>query len=140
MLRKATDETDPGDWFLFAAERLKSADHLWAADGLTMTGIELLQEAVERYLKGFLIGKGWRLMKIHDLKRLVEEAIKFDSRFGPFQKFAVELTADFFAQHYPGNDLANVGTNYESFRQQTGEMIALIKQNLPQYFEKSENK
>jgi hypothetical protein len=41
MLRKATDETDPGDWFLFTDERLKGADCLWAADGLTMTGIEL---------------------------------------------------------------------------------------------------
>jgi hypothetical protein len=88
-------------------------------------------------LKGFLIGKGWRLVRTHDLKTLVEEAAKIDAQFRRFDKFALELTADFFAQHYPGNDLAQVGMNYESYRKQTGEMIELIKQSLPQHFKQT---
>jgi hypothetical protein len=66
--------------------------------------------------------------------------MKFDPGFGQFQYFAVELTTDFFAQHYPGSNLANVGVNYESYRRQTGELIELIKQNLPQYFSATDNK
>ena len=55
MQRKLSDETSPADWFYLAQDRLHAADVLWAANGLTASGIELLQEAVERYLKGYLI-------------------------------------------------------------------------------------
>lgn len=101
-----------------------------------MTGIELLQEAVERYLKGYLIAKGWRLERTHDLSRLTDEAAHYEPQFRRFNKFAVELGADFFAQHYPGGDLTDVGRNYESLRQEAGELVALIRQGLPQYFPK----
>jgi len=52
MLRKQSDERDPADWFYLGADRLKAADLLWQHEGLTAAGIELLQEAVERYLTG----------------------------------------------------------------------------------------
>jgi HEPN domain-containing protein len=140
MLHRPTDETDPKDWFLFAADRLKSADRLWKADGLTMTGIETLQEAVERYLKGYLVAKGWRLEKIHALTKLLEEAIRFDQQFARFRNFATELSADFFAQHYPGGDLTDVGSNYAEFRKQADELVALIKRTLPKYFSEEDQK
>lgn len=44
MLRRQTSETDPGDWFAFAEERLRGADVLWNAEGLTALGIEALQD------------------------------------------------------------------------------------------------
>lgn len=47
---------------------------------------------------------------------------------------ARELTRDFFAQHYPGADLTYVGEHYEEMRRATGEMIALIREHLPQHF------
>jgi HEPN domain-containing protein len=136
MLRRPTSETDPADWFALAAERLHGADLLWDNEGLSALGIEALQEAAERYLKGFLIAKGWRLAKTHDLKRLLREAEAYDGRFARFRDFAQELTEDFFAQHYPGGDLTNVGENYEALRQQAGELVALIKQSLPDYWPK----
>ncbi|MEK7686674.1 MAG: hypothetical protein AAB466_14760 [Verrucomicrobiota bacterium] len=52
MLRKHSDENDPSDWFYLAADRLKIADLAWKQEGLTPSGIELLQEAVERYSPG----------------------------------------------------------------------------------------
>ena len=134
MLRRQTDEKDPRDWFWFAEERLKGADLLWQHAGLSPLGIESLQEAVERYLRGFLIAKGWRLKRIHDLTKLVEEAIAYEPRFSAFLDLADELTKDFFAQHYPGGDLTDVGENYEHLRQQTGVLVVLIKELLPQPF------
>ncbi len=56
-----TSEDNPGDWFRLAEQRLRAVDILHGVEGATWTGIELLQEAVERYLKGWLIGRGWKL-------------------------------------------------------------------------------
>ncbi len=132
--RRQSSETDPADWFYLAADRLRSADGAWERDGLTLTGIELLQESVERYLKGYLIARGWPLERTHDLRRLLAIAIQHCAHFASFKAFADELTEDFFAQHYPGGDWTHVGSNYESLRNQAGQLIALIQRDLPQYF------
>lgn len=105
-----TDEANPQDWFLLARERLNAADVLYAQSGSTYSGIEILHEAVERYLKGFLIAKGWRLRKAHDLTLLKDEAQKFESRFEAFDDLCESLTEQFWAQHYPGGDLSTVGS------------------------------
>lgn len=134
MLRKLSSEGDPADWFYLASDRLKTADLAWKVEGLTASGIELLQESVERYLKGYLISKGWKLMRTHDLSALVSEAISYDSRFKDFISLADELTRDFFAQHYPGGDWQTIGQHYPDLRRQTGDMVELIRQSLPQHF------
>lgn len=136
MLRRQTSANNPADWFELAAERLSIADLARANQGLTATGVECLQEAAERYLKGFLVAKGWTLEKTHDLERLVNAAASYDYTFNRFIALATELTEDFFLQHYPGNDMTSVGENYEQMRAQVGEMIILIKTTLPQYFPK----
>ena len=134
MLRKRTDDKNPADWFAFAEERMRAADLLWRHEGLTAAGIETLQESVERYLKGYLVAKGWLLKKTHDLDVLVIEAMAFNARFNQFRGLADELTSDFFAQHYPGGDWTDIGQNYQALRRETTEMINLIQQELPQYF------
>ena len=134
MLRKLSNEGDPADWFYLALDRLKTADLAWNAEGLTASGIELLQESVERYLKGYLIAKGWKLMKTHDLSVLVSEAICLDAQFKSFTSLADELTRDFFALHYPGGDWQTIGQHYPDLRRQTSEMVELIQKSLPQYF------
>ena len=85
-------------------------------------------------LKGYLIAKGWHLIKTHDLEELVAKAASFDPSFSRFARFAEELTEDFFAQHYPGQDWSQVGLNYETLRQQAGELVLLIQALLPQQF------
>ena len=37
-----------------------------------------LQQAIEKYLKGFLLARGWRLRRIHDLGVLLSEAVRHD--------------------------------------------------------------
>jgi HEPN domain-containing protein len=137
MLRKHSNGNDPADWFFLGADRLEAADVLWNAEGLTAAGIELLQESVERYRKGYLIAKGWALVKTHDLVPLIGEAAQFDNRFSAFHAFAPELTEDFFAQHYPGEDWQTVGQNHPVLRKQAGELVELIKQSLTAYFPQS---
>ena len=134
MLRKQSSDSNPDDWFYSAADRLKIADLAWKNEGLTQSGIELLQESVERYLKGYLVAQGWSLKRTHDLDVLLIEAIRYDKSFDQFRNLADELTRDFFAQHYPGGDWTDLGKNYETLREQTGELIKLIQKNLPKHF------
>ena len=126
-----TDEKNPHDWFLLAKERLEKADALYRQFGPSYSGVELLEEAVERYLKGYLVANGWPLERIHDLNRLVEAAMAFDPQFADFAELAHSLTEQFWEQHYPGGDLTEVGSDYELLRQQAGEMIALILASVP---------
>lgn len=126
-----TDEANPSDWFMLGKERLEAADALHEACGVSYSGVELLQEAVERYLKGFLIGKGWSLRKIHNLSTLLDAVIARDSRFIQFADLCESLTAQFWGQHYPGGDLTDVGSDYDELRQQAGELIALILTSVP---------
>jgi HEPN domain-containing protein len=126
-----TDETNPADWFMLAQERLEKADALYKQFGASYTGVELLQEALERYLKGHLIGKGWSLQKIHNLSTLLDAAVERDSRFKSFADLCEGLTAQYWEQHYPGGDLADVGKDYDVLRLQAGEMIALILATVP---------
>ena len=136
MLRKQSSDKDPGDWFYSGSDRLRIADLAWKEEGLTQSGIELLQEAVERYLKGYLVAKNWNLKKTHDLDVLLIEAIRHDLEFNQFRNLADELTKDFFAQHYPGGDWTDIGQNYEILRKQAGKLIDLIRHSLPQCFPK----
>jgi len=140
MLRKQSSDKDPSDWFYSAADRLKIADLAWAKEGLTQSGIELLQEAVERYLKGYLAAKGQPLKRTHDLDVLLIEAVRLDTRFDQFRGLADELTRDFFAQHYPGGDWTDVGKNYAALRQQAEGLIGLIRSDMPQYFSAADKK
>ena len=121
-----TQETNPQDWFHLAEERLRSADALRRSEGVTYSCVELLQESVERYLKGFLIAKRWKLERIHDLNRLVDTAASYDPRFHIFAALAQSLTEQFWAQHYPGDDLEDVGADYDDLRRQAGDLIQLI--------------
>lgn len=125
-----TDENNPRDWFLLAQERLESADALVSQRGTCYSAVELLQEAVERYLKGYLVARGWNLQRIHDLNPLVEAAAMFEPRFAVFDELAYSLTEQFWAQHYPGDDLSEVGSDYETLRQQAGELFALIQASI----------
>lgn len=130
-----TDERNPADWFAFAQERWRAARLLGRDDEFFATATEILQEAVERYLKGFLIAHDWKLVKTHDLDRLVAEAQKFEAEFGNFRGMAAHLTESFFAQHYPGGDLDLVARDFKDLLAQSAKLIELIHRKLPQFFQ-----
>ena len=122
-----TDENNSDDWYRSASVRLGSVDRLYPLEGTSESVIELLQEAVERFLKGYLISKGWQLTKIHDLGALIAEAENYDERFGAFADFADELTDQFWAMHYPGGEFDEQSIHFEELRAKVGQIIRLIK-------------
>lgn len=83
-----TREANPDDWMFLAKERLHAADLLQIAGVASLSGIELLQESVERFLKGILVSHGWQLERIHDLNRLLDLATAHRADFRRFQQLA----------------------------------------------------
>ncbi len=96
-----TDPNNPADWLLLARDRLEKADALFERFEASWTGIELLREAAERYLKGYLIHHGWQLIKTHDLGRLLVEACLFNSDMEPFAETTQSLTEQFWDRRSP---------------------------------------
>lgn len=125
-----TNETNPHDWLFLARERLRAVDALYQAIGTSLSGVELLQESVERFLKAFLISQGWKLKKIHNLATLLDYAIAYDDRFKSFAELSENLTAQFWAQHYPGDDISEIGADYEALRSQAEDLIHLIENQI----------
>lgn len=60
-----------------------------------------IHQAVEKYLKGFLIYNGWKLKKIHDIELLITEAMGYDDTFQNYLDLGRELTAFYYEERYP---------------------------------------
>lgn len=92
------------EWIAIAGENL-----LYAKDGLKAdyspfhTVSFLCQGSGEKYLKAYLISKGWKLEKIHDLVQLVKYAITYDQSFDELFPEAEILNEYVTAGRYPGD-------------------------------------
>jgi hypothetical protein len=53
-------------------------------------------------------------------------ATKHHPDFSRYQQLAQSLTEQFWAQHYPGDDLTEVGLDFPFLRAQAEELVALI--------------
>ena len=60
-----------------------------------------IHQAVEKYLKGFLIFKGWELKKIHDLETLITESKDYGLQYKEYLDFGRTLTAFYYTGRYP---------------------------------------
>ncbi len=63
----------------------------------------LLQQAAEKYLKGFIVQRGGRFLKIHQLGSLLRLCAKFDPEFALFKKEAKFLNGFYVTARYPGD-------------------------------------
>jgi len=117
----ANNKIKAGEWFERAKHDLESVKLIVNANGYADTAVVLLQQAVEKYLKGYLIGKGWKLIKTHNLKQLLDEAIKYNSQFGNFHDLAIDLTEYYIEEKYPYSkvlvSLEEVKENYEAVKE-----------------------
>lgn len=60
-----------------------------------------LQQSLEKYLKAFLLGKGWKLRKIHELDTLLDFSVEFDARLEEFQGLSERVTGYYYTERYP---------------------------------------
>lgn len=60
-----------------------------------------LQQAVEKFLKAFLLSKGWKLRRIHDLEALLDDAMVHDPSLDQFRNACQKITNYYVVERYP---------------------------------------
>ena len=110
-----------GSWLSIALDDLEGTELVLEHGGSANTAGMLLQQAVEKYLKGYLILKGWRLERIHNLEALLDKAIEYDPTFEEFKEVGHKITTYYANDRYPDanrTDLTRegVGASLEEVR------------------------
>ncbi|MDR4497214.1 MAG: HEPN domain-containing protein [Candidatus Scalindua sp.] len=101
---KKTPNKTIGEWLKFADENFAVAGHeLERDDAACHTICFLCQEAAEKYLKAYLISKGWELKKTHDIVELLEYCSDYDDDFDQLVEAGRVLNDYVVEGRYPGN-------------------------------------
>ncbi len=99
-------EPTPERWYLKAEHDLAAAEALRRADA-PQSFAEIIafhaQQAVEKWLKGWLVSRGIRAGKTHDLAGLVRRASRLEPAFEGWMETAALLTEYAVALPYPGD-------------------------------------
>jgi len=89
------------EWFERGKRDLESAKLIYVQKGYFDEVVFLIHQAIEKYLKGYLIFHGWKLKKIHDIETLLVEAMKYDESFMEFLDLGRKITAFYYENRYP---------------------------------------
>ena len=97
----------PRDWLRIAEKDWRRVDQ--ALDDSDPEGAGFwLQQAVEKYLKAYLLSKGWGLRKVHDLEVLVNEATTYRREIGQYAKVCRKISGYYIAERYPMVDSLSI--------------------------------
>ncbi|MCZ7403097.1 MAG: HEPN domain-containing protein [Candidatus Methanoperedens sp.] len=91
----------PDDWFKKGEDDKQAVGILLEHGGKSSVAAFLMQQMLEKYMKGFLLSKGWKLKRTHDLEELLDEIIEFDLSFEDFREISQKATAFYFLERYP---------------------------------------
>lgn len=89
------------EWFALGDQDLAAARILLTEDGPLPVVAFHLQQTIEKYLKGYLLSRGWQLRRIHDLEILLQEAIQEDEDFRRFWADCQRITEFYIESRYP---------------------------------------
>ena len=90
----------PHDWFRIAAEDFtRVAKRL--AEGDVDDAAFHLQQAIEKSLKGYLLARGWRLKRIHDIDALLTDAVRYDSSLERYRPLCQQVAGYYIIERYP---------------------------------------
>ncbi len=94
----------PAEWFRFADENWQVAERELAyQEPASHTICFLCQSAAEKYLKGYLIARGWTLERTHDIVRLLELCAEHDEAFSELLAEGETLNEYITEGRYPGD-------------------------------------
>jgi HEPN domain-containing protein len=98
----------PEDWFEKGNEDKQAVEILLKHGGSISVSSYLIQQMLEKYMKGFLLSKNWRLKRTHDLEELLDKMVEYDLSFEEFRELSQEATAFYFFERYPffGSELS----------------------------------
>ena len=99
-MNKYQNSLYPEDWRIVARKDLDRVERNLNEDDIEAAGF-FLQQALEKYLKAFLLEKGWELQKTHTLYTLLDYAIEFNSRLEDFRSLCELATGYYLTERYP---------------------------------------
>ena len=132
MSREANHLSDAREWFVFGDIDLRGAEVLMRHNGPPESVALLLQQACEKYLKGYLVYQGWSLIKTHDLERLLHETLSFDESFSGFLEIGRKLSGLYMKNRYPPTPVSKISSEMvENLWEEALQLINKIKAVLP---------
>lgn len=90
----------PADWLRIAEKDLQRVHRLLEIEDSEAAGF-YLQQAAEKFLNAFLLSKGWRLQRIHDLEPLLNAALVYDATLERYRLALQRITGFYFVERYP---------------------------------------
>ncbi len=120
----------PTDWFKKAGSDIRTVEILIAQKGDTEIAAMHIQQAIEKYIKGYLLAKGWKLKKTHDLPELLDEAVKYSSLLEKFRDLCEEATVFYFEARYPFFKEGPTVEEVSEFLMQAKEMVKVILEEI----------
>jgi HEPN domain-containing protein len=90
----------PADWLRIAEKDFARVNKLLKMHDAEAAGF-FLQQAVEKFLKAFLLFNGWQLQRVHDLEVLLNESVKYDLSLEKYRSVLQKITGFYFVERYP---------------------------------------
>ncbi len=129
-MTEATESSYPNDWYRIAAKDLVRAGKRLAEGDIDDAAFRL-QQAIEKYLKGYLLSRGWKLRRIHDIEALLSDAIKHEAKLERYRKVCQRLAGYYVIERYPtfeeGPSLSEVRAAYAQAKKLVRELVVVSK-------------
>ena len=94
-------EKQAREWFERGEHDIEMAQLLYDERGFTDTIAYIIQQAIEKYLKGFLAYNRKKPKWTHDLGTLLAEAVEFENTLDEFIDFCDKATKYYIENRYP---------------------------------------
>lgn len=119
------ESREPSDWFLKGQHDLQRVPRRLQERDFEDAAFHL-QQALEKCLKGFLIARGWRLQRTHNLSLLLDEAVAFVPSLERFRSLCQEVSAFYVEERYPLSMQPPSREELEQLLQQAQQLIRLL--------------
>jgi HEPN domain-containing protein len=114
----------PAEWTRIAEKDMRRVDRLLDGHDPELAGF-CLQQAVEKFLKGFLLSQGWQLRRTHNLDALLDDAVTYDASLEKFRTICQKISAFYFVERYPL--IVETGITEEDVRTSLEQVAELVK-------------
>jgi len=94
------ESRDPSEWFRKAKQDLDRVPRRLKENDCEDASFHL-QQALEKYLKGFLISRAQSLLRTHNLSLLLDEAAPLAPELEQFRSLCQEVSAFYVEERYP---------------------------------------
>lgn len=116
-------------WFAKGAHHIESAVSLYEEEGYTdIIGLHVHQ-AVEKYLKGYLLTKGATPGNTYDVVILLQEAAKYDKNFGKYLAPCQGMNCYYMDNLFPASEYSEpTGAEIKAYLDMAWEIINKVKE------------